>query len=225
MIDFSLSKHKPLRELVYEEIKSKILKGEIPPGTRMMEEEIAENIGVSRTPIREAIRQLEKEGLVTLKPRKGAYVSDIIKKDMQEILEVRENMEGLAAAYAAERMSDEEKDELEQVAKNFIIAVKTGNTEDMIFYDTDFHHKIVLGTKNQILIKMVEQLQELVLRFRYLHYDDFKRAELMIEEHENILLAIKTCDVEGARQAAFSHIEKLREMIDHEEYAMVDEAK
>ncbi len=216
MIDFSLSRHKPLRELVYEEIKNKILRGDIPPGTRMMEEEIAENIGVSRTPIREAIRQLEKEGLVTLKPRKGAYVSDIIKKDMIEILEVRENMEGLAAAFAAERMTPEAIRELEVVSEKFKVAVMQGNTEDMIKYDTDFHHKVVQGANNKILTKMVEQLQEMVLRFRYLHYDNFKRAELMIEEHKEILEALKSRNVEAASNAAFIHIERLRDMVSHE---------
>ncbi len=218
MIDFSLSRHKPLRELVYEEIKNKILKGEIAPGTRMMEEEIAENIGVSRTPIREAIRQLEKEGLVTLKPRKGAYVSDIIKKDMIEILEVRETMEGLAAGYAALRMTAEEKEKLSVVAEKFAEAVRNGKTEEMISLDTEFHHLVVIGADNKTLTKMVEQLQEMVLRFRYLHYDDFKRAELMVEEHKEILEAIDTSDEKRARNAAFVHIDRLREMVAKEEY-------
>ena len=77
MINFTLQNHKPLREIVYEELKRQIMVGEIAPGTRMMEVELAEEMGVSRTPVREAIRKLEKEGLVTIEPRRGAYASDI----------------------------------------------------------------------------------------------------------------------------------------------------
>ena len=95
MINFTLQNHKPLREIVYEELKRQIMVGEIAPGTRMMEVELAEEMGVSRTPVREAIRKLEKEGLVTIEPRRGAYASDISAKDMVDILEVRQDLEGM----------------------------------------------------------------------------------------------------------------------------------
>ena len=82
MLNFDLQNHRPLREIVYEELKRQIMIGEIPPGTRMMEVELADDMGVSRTPIREAIRKLEKEGLVSIEPRRGAYASDVSIKDM-----------------------------------------------------------------------------------------------------------------------------------------------
>ncbi len=213
MIDFTVQRHKPLRELVYEDLKEQILKGEIQPGTRMMEEEIADAIGVSRTPIREAIRQLEKEGLVSIEPRKGAYVSQLSQKDMIEILEVRQNVEGLAAEYAAIRMSDEAKEKLKETTIKFKEAVAEGNNSEMIKYDTEFHHQIVEGADNKILKKMVEQLQELVLRFRYLHYDEFKRSEQMIEEHAEIAKAILSGDPEAANKAAYVHIERLQAVV------------
>ena len=103
MLNLDLQNHRPLREIVYEELKRQILVGEIAPGTRMMEVELAEEMGVSRTPIREAIRKLEKEGLVTIEPRRGAYASEISVKDMVDVLEVRQDLEGMAAALAAER--------------------------------------------------------------------------------------------------------------------------
>ena len=87
MLNFDLQNHKPLREIVYEELKRQILKGEIAPGHRMMEVELADDMGVSRTPVREAIRKLEKEGLVTIEPRKGAYASDISIKEMIDVLD------------------------------------------------------------------------------------------------------------------------------------------
>ena len=108
MLNFDLQNHRPLREIVYEELKRQIMIGEIPPGTRMMEVELADDMGVSRTPIREAIRKLEKEGLVSIEPRRGAYASDVSIKDMVDVLEVREFLEGMAAGLAAKKITEEE---------------------------------------------------------------------------------------------------------------------
>ncbi len=217
MLNFDIKNPRPLREIVYEELKKQILEGKIDPGTRMMEVEMAEEMGVSRTPIREAIRKLEKEGLVIIEPRRGIYVSQISAKDMVEILEVRQNMEGLAASYAAIRMSDEAKEILKETAEAYNKAVQEENMEDMIKYDTRFHHLIVEGSDNKILLNMVEQLQELVLRFRYLYYDSFKRAEQMPAEHTMILKAILEKDTEKAREGAGLHIARLKEMVLREE--------
>ena len=131
MLNFDIQNHKPLREMVYEELKMQILKGSIIPGTRMMEVELAEEMGVSRTPIREAIRKLEKEGLVTIEPRRGAYASMISTEDMVEILEVRQDLEGLAAYFAADRMTEDKMEELRKESDSYNDAVKRGNMEDM----------------------------------------------------------------------------------------------
>ena len=213
MLNFDIQNHKPLREMVYEELKMQILKGSIIPGTRMMEVELAEEMGVSRTPIREAIRKHEKEGLVTIEPRRGAYASMISTEDMVEILEVRQDLEGLAAYFAADRMTKSQMDELKQVSNNYNKAVKEGNMEAMIKHDTRFHHIIVESCHNKILVQMIEQLQELVLRFRYIYYDNFRRAENMPEEHEAIVAAIAEGDAGKARAAADIHIERLKELV------------
>ena len=125
MLNLTIQNHRPLREIVYEELREGILTGAIKPGTRMMEVDLAEEMGVSRTPVREAIRKLEKEGLVTIRPRKGAYASDISVKSMMDILEVRSNLEGLAAYLAAERMSPEKKEALVKVERG----VRTGASQ------------------------------------------------------------------------------------------------
>ena len=213
MLNFDIQNHKPLREMVYEELKMQILKGSIIPGTRMMEVELAEEMGVSRTPIREAIRKLEKEGLVTIEPRRGAYASMISTEDMVEILEVRQDLEGLAAYFAADRMTKSQMEELKQVSNSYNEAVKEGNMEAMIKHDTRFHHIIVESCRNKILVQMIEQLQELVLRFRYIYYDNFRRAENMPEEHEAIVAAIAEGDADKARAAADIHIERLKELV------------
>ena len=138
MINFDLQNHRPLREIVYEELKREILVGEIAPGTRMMEIELADEMGVSRTPVREAIRKLEKEGLVTIEPRKGAYASDVSIKDMVDVLEVREDLEAMAAALAAQRVTEDEKKALLDATLEYQKAVESEQTEDIIRCDEAF---------------------------------------------------------------------------------------
>jgi len=213
MLNFDIHSHRPLREIVYEELKMQILTGKITPGTRMMEVDLAEQMGVSRTPIREAIRKLEKEGLVTIEPRKGAYASQISIKDMVDILEVRQDMEGLAAYLASLRMTPEQMDALEEISRDYNKAVEEGNMTEMIAKDTAFHNLIVESCNNSILLMMINQLQELVLRFRYVYYDNFKRAEKMPEEHKIIMDAIREGRADAARTAADVHIEQLKEMV------------
>lgn len=213
MLNFDSHSHRPLREIVYEELKMQILTGKITPGTRMMEVELAESMGVSRTPIREAIKKLEQEGLVTIEPRKGAYASQISVKDMVDILEVRQDMEGLAAQMAAYRMTPKQMKELESISIAYNKAVEESNMADMIKYDTEFHNLIVESCDNSILTMMINQLQELLLRFRYVYYDNIKRAEKMPSEHSMIMEGIKDGRSDAARAAAEMHIERIKEMV------------
>ncbi|MFV0516187.1 MAG: GntR family transcriptional regulator [Aminipila sp.] len=213
MLNFDIQNHRPLREIVYEELKVQILTGKIAPGTRMMEVELADDMGVSRTPIREAIRKLEKEGLVRIEPRRGAYASQISTDDMVEVLEVRQTMEGLAASLAAERMQADQLKKIEEAEEQYNKAVVCGDTANMIFYDSQFHKLIVEASNNKTLLQLIEPLQEMALRFRYLYYDDFKRAENMPHEHQIIIEAIAQKDSDGARDAANLHIQKLKEFV------------
>lgn len=213
--------HRPLREIVYDELKMQILTGQIEPGTRMMEVEMANEMGVSRTPVREAIRKLEKEGLVTIEPRRGAYASEVSVRDMIEILEVREEIEGLATELAAERMDDDTKARLYRTADKYGEAVKDNDTGEMIKLDTEFHHIIVEGSSNKILMNVVEQLQELVLRFRYIYYDDFRKAEKMPREHKAIIEGIKSGNAKSARKAAEDHVEQLKSVVEND-YAFAE---
>jgi DNA-binding GntR family transcriptional regulator len=160
MINFDVQNHKPLREIVYDQLKQQILTGQITPGTRMMEVDLARDMGVSRTPIREAIRKLEKEGLVIIEPRRGAYVSDISVKDMVDTLVVREDLEGLAGLLAAETITREELEELEEITTSYSDAIAAGNMENIIHYDELFHRRIVEMTGNHTLIQLFGSVQE-----------------------------------------------------------------
>ena len=213
VLNFDLSNHKPLREVVYEDLKQLILTGKIAPGTRMMEVELAEHMGVSRTPVREALRKLEKENLVVIEPRKGAYVTDVSVKDMLDILEVREELEGFAASLAASRTDENHLSELLTITARYSEAVKANDTEKMIFYDEMFHKYVVTCSGNKTLIQLSETVQELALRFRYLYYDDFTRYENMPFEHKQMIEAIKSGDSEAAKKVARAHVNELKKFV------------
>ena len=213
MLNLDLQNHRPLREIVYEELKRQILVGEIAPGTRMMEVELAEDMGVSRTPVREAIRKLEKEGLVTIEPRRGAYASDISIKDMVDVLEVRQMLEGIAASMAAQKVTEEEKLDFVEANSAYKNAVKKGNIDEIIRYDELFHQLIVSYSGNKTLNQLLSQVQELALRFRYIYYDDFSRYENMPVEHEEIEEAIISGDTQKAKVVAEEHVERLKKFV------------
>ncbi|MBR6472918.1 MAG: GntR family transcriptional regulator [Firmicutes bacterium] len=217
MINFSLQNHRPLREIVYEELKRQIMVGEIAPGTRMMEVDLADEMGVSRTPVREAIRKLEKEGLVTIEPRRGAYASDISAKEMEDVLEVRQDLEGMAAGLAAQKIDEEDKDQLIRITEEYRKAVESGDVSEIIKKDEEFHKYIVGLSENKTLIKMVSQVQELALRFRYIYYEDFSRFKNQPMEHQEIVEAIVSGDANSARRHAEVHVSRLKDFVISEE--------
>ena len=216
MINFSLQNHKPLREIVYEELKRQIMVGEIQPGTRMMEVELADEMGVSRTPVREAIRKMEKEGLVTIEPRRGAYASDISVQEMLDVLEVRQDLEGMAAAIAAKKIQPDQKNQLRELGERYKKAIESGDIAEIIDLDEEFHKSIVGISDNKTLIQMVSKLQELALRFRYLYYEDFSRFRNQPAEHHLITEAIISGDSDSARRLAEEHLSHLKDFVERE---------
>lgn len=216
MLNINMQQHKPLRILVYEELRMLIMTGQIKPGTRMMEIELADSMGVSRTPVREAIRQLEKDNLVTIEPRRGAYVSDISAVDMQDMLIVREPLEGLATYLASQNMTEEQVKVIEQVNNDYEAALRNNDQEKLIQADTHFHNLITQGSGNEYLINILLELQEQVLRFRYIYFKSSKRAEDIVNEHRMILEALKAGDAEKSSLYCKNHIKNLRETISQE---------
>lgn len=125
----NMNEYLPLRDVVFNTLRQAILKGELAPGERLMEIQLAERLGVSRTPIREAIRKLELEGLVLMIPRKGAEVAKISEKSLRDVLEVRRSLEELAIELACQRMTEEEINSLEQTQEEFKKAVARGDAK------------------------------------------------------------------------------------------------
>ncbi|NLK72569.1 MAG: GntR family transcriptional regulator [Clostridiales bacterium] len=214
---FRIYDHRPLRELVFEQLRGAILNGTLKPGERLMEMDLAEKLGVSRTPIREAIRKLELEGLVVMEARKGAYVADVSVKETVEILEVRSVLEGLAASLAAKRITEEELERLYKISQDFNEAVKVNDMKKMIENDTRFHNLIFEATRNKKLIQIVNSLQELVIRFRTTYFSEYKRGKEMPAEHNLIYKALKNGDAVTAQKHAEHHVDMLKEVILYEE--------
>lgn len=209
----NLHDYKPLREIVFESIREAILDGRLKPGERVMEIQLAEKLGVSRTPVREAIRKLELEGLLIMEPRKGAYVADVSLKDVVDVLEVRSSLEGLAASLAATRASEEEIQLLREKSTQFKECIEKSDVQGMINKDTEFHEIILQAAKNKKLTSIIESLREQVQRFRITYFTEYNMTTYLVKEHENVLDAIESRDSEKANEYAQKHIENIEKFI------------
>lgn len=197
----------PLRDVVFNTLRQAILTGELKPGERLMEIHLANRLGVSRTPIREAIRKLELEGLVTMIPRRGAEVSQITEKSMNDVLEVRRALDALCVELACERITDEELDNLNKACSDFEQAVKTKDIKRIAEADVALHDIIVRATGNQRLIQLVHNLSEQMYRYRFEYIKDFSQHERLMEEHRIIYESIVKKDKETASREARIHID------------------
>lgn len=208
-----LDDYKPLREVIFATLREAIIMGELKPGERLMEVQLAEKMGVSRTPVREAIRKLELEGFVNMIPRKGAHVARLSIKDIMDVLEVRASLDGLATALAAERITDEELRELKYVLNQFESYVEKDNLQNIVKKDVEFHDIIYHASKNDKLIQIVNNLREQVYRFRVIYLKDFSSTKEVIKEHIEIFDALIEKDSKAAGEAAKSHIKNQEMMI------------
>ncbi|MCR4430212.1 MAG: GntR family transcriptional regulator [Tepidanaerobacteraceae bacterium] len=204
-----LDNYKPLRDVVFGAIREAIIAGELKPGERLMEVQLAEEMGVSRTPVREAIRKLELEGLVVMIPRKGAYVAGLSLKEAADVFEIRESLEGLAAALAAERITDEELETMEKILSSIQKAVEEGDVDTIIKKDAEFHQILFAATRNDRLAQIINNLKEQIDRFRVQSFTNPARIKNILQEHRGIVNAIKDRNADMAEKLTREHIEKV----------------
>ena len=210
LLPIVLDGYKPLRDVVFETLRDAIIKQVLKPGERLMEIQLADEMGVSRTPVREAIRKLELEGLVVMVPRKGAYVAGVSMKDIHEVYEVRAALEMLAVSLAAERITDEELDALErQVLRESEAENSEGEKalDNIIYIDSTFHDIIYQAAHNQRLVQFVNILQEQLQRFRAASLSRPGRSKTALLEHKQIVEALAERNGELASKLAKEHIE------------------
>jgi len=197
----------PLREVVFLTLRKKILKGELAPGERLMEVQLAEKLGVSRTPIREAMRMLEKEGLVVMRPRRGAQVAQISLRDLNDVLEVRKTLEMLAIRKACARMKSSDIAAMKQAAGRFEkLVASDGELTEMAEADESFHQSIYEGARNARLTQILENLREQMYRFRFEYLKDEKIRRSLVEEHRAIAAAVEGKNEEEAIRLIARHI-------------------
>ena len=207
--DFQLNMddYLPLRDVVFNTLRQAILRGELKPGERLMEIQLANKLGVSRTPIREAIRKLELEGLVLMIPRRGAEVAEITEKSLRDVLEVRGALEELAVKLACQKITDEQITELRVADKEFEQALNSGDVTVYAEADVKFHDVIYHATDNQRLIQLLFNLREQMYRYRVEYLKREEAHGTLLVEHKKIIETIANRDMDAAVDAVCQHID------------------
>ena len=189
-----IEKHQTLREKILETIRDAILKGSLKPGEKVAEPELAERFGISRTPIREAFRQLESEGYLTVIPRKGAVVAALSEKDVDEFYAIKSILEGYAAELAATRLSQKEIEKLQAINEKLRNLAAEGDVKNFYRAHNEFHDLFIKAADNQKLAELIQQLGMKFLRLRMASLSAPGRMNISVAEHERLIEAFKMQD-------------------------------
>ncbi|MDR3592704.1 MAG: GntR family transcriptional regulator [Negativicutes bacterium] len=208
-----LDSYKPLREVVSEALREAIINQTLKPGERLMEIQLAEELGVSRTPIREAIRRLELEGFLVMVPRRGTYVADLSLKDINEVFEIRTALDVLAAGLAAERITEEELEQMERLLVQIGECIEHGDAEAIVDADGQFHDILYRASRNDRLVGIISNLREQFTRFRTISMAYPGRIKNTLDEHRRLVEAIGQRDSELAQQYAREHMENAEQTL------------
>ena len=203
-----MNEYLPLRDVVFQTLRQAILRGELKPGERLMEVRLAKKLGVSRTPIREAIRKLELEGLVLMITRRGAEVAEITEKSMRDVLEVRRALEVLAVSLSCDRISGEQIEALKEAAEEFDRSLTLDDVTRTAEADVHFHDIIYRSTDNQRLIQLLSNLGEQMYRYRveYLKHREFHPQ--ISREHKELISYLEAGQKGQAEEKIAVHIDK-----------------
>ena len=202
-----LDSYQPLREVVCESLRDAIREGVLKPGERLMEIQLAEELGVRRTPGREAIRKLELEGYVIMMPRRGTYVASMSMRDVSEIFEIRGALESLSNGLAAQRITPDELEHLQRLLVMIGSYMKERDIEKIVEIDIEFHDLLYHASRNKRLVGIISNLRDQLTRFRTLSMSYPGRLEATLEEHRAIVEAIALGDSKAASKAAEKHME------------------
>jgi len=203
--------HFNLYQKIQELLREQIIYQQIKPGTRLVEEDIARELGVSRTPVREALTALVQRGLVESHPRRGMYVAKLNRIDVSEIYEIREALEGLLAFQVASLIPNDTIENLKQMHQSAEIAFKNGNLAHCIEVDTKLHDTILANASNCRLIQLLEGIHDQILIFRIWESKRPERVELSLKEHRSIIEALAMREADLARSNMIKHIERVRQ--------------
>lgn len=200
-------------EKAYKQIKEQIVTTKLHPGTLINEADMMEELALGRTPIREAMKQLEADNLVTITPRRGMFVTDITVTDLTQIFEVRVEIEPLAVRLAAHRISKKEIKKLQHLAEQYKDSTSTKTTEKLLKLDREFHALLAKAAHNKFLRKDLMHYYNLSLRIWYLALNDAQPNDIDMDAHLEILEAIEAQDLTKAEERMRKHIQKFHETI------------
>ncbi|MBQ8821040.1 MAG: GntR family transcriptional regulator [Lachnospiraceae bacterium] len=191
---------------VFHNIREDILNGKYKENDELREVAIGEELGVSRTPVREAFRQLELEGLIQIVPNKGAYVTGITRKDVQDIYMIRSLLEGLCARWATENITEEQMAEMEENIFLSKFHAEKGHYDQLAELDNRFHEIMYEACNSKMLEHQLRDFHQYVLRVRKKTLSNVNRGRKSNEEHEQIMEAIKAKDGDRAQALANAHM-------------------
>ena len=206
-LTLNMNAYLPLRDVVFNTLREAILRGDLQPGERLMELQLAAKLGVSRTPIREAIRMLEQEGLAVTVPRKGAEVAKMTLKGMEDVLEIRGALDEFAVQLACERITEEQLLELKKRKQDLEVSLKSGDVKQIAEADVHFHDVIYEATENPKLVILLNNLREQIYRYRIEYIKKAENHPILIKEHEAIFDALMKRNQEEAKLSIREHVE------------------
>lgn len=204
---------------VFHKLREDILKGKYKENEELREITIGKELGVSRTPVREALRQLELEGLVKIIPNKGTYVTGISAKDVEDIYQIRMLLEGLCARWATERITDDSVAKLEEIILLSEFHSKKEGTDHVVQLDGQFHEVLYEACNSRILEHVLTDFHKYVQMARTYSVSSDERAAKSIAEHKAILDAIKEKDADLAEKLAGEHMRHAMENLERKGYS------
>lgn len=211
-----------LDRLAYDKIKSAILNFRLLPGQSLVEADLAEQLMISKTPVRDALMRLQREGLVKRLPYKGSFVSEISNQDMVDIFEIRIVLESLAASLVSQEITHSEIDEMEKLIEQHEYALKFGKNSEIAQSNAKFHHLIVSRCTNPHLHNILNEIDDKLKRYRALSISQDTRRDKSVKEHRVILNALREKDAQGAEKAMKNHLQSaMQDLYDQDFEALV----
>ncbi len=200
-----------LGEKVFYQLRDEIISGKIVEGEKLVEVQLAKKLDVSRTPVREALRRLEKEGFIKVTPHVGAFIKVVTEKDIEEYLEVREALETKAIQLACIKQNKECIHKLEIIQNKMRKIIDDNRVERMAQLDEQFHEYIFLATENDLLYRTFHNIRDQMYRYRVLYLKNEVNHKKIVDEHDLILAAIKSEDIESGEKYIYKHIKNQKQ--------------
>jgi len=206
-------KKRLLREHVYVSIKGAIIGGEFEPGRRLIEEKLADDMKTSRTPVREAIQKLEKEGLIYRLPRGGFAVKGVTEEEVEEVFGLRGILEGYAGFLATARMDDAELKSLEDIIALEETCLQDMNVEEFIRLDGEFHDVVYKAAKNNRLYNLLHDLRDYIYRYRVIIMRYQRKPQLAVQDHKEMVASIRSRNAKQVEKLVRKHMTRGKEVI------------